>query len=110
MSARIRPAAQQDLLDLAERIAETYAPAGQTFLARAAETIDLIATFPGVGAEAPVPDLIDPAIRFFPIRRFRNYLIAFVPRGADVDILRVIDGRRDLGDVDFDAGSTPPGA
>jgi toxin ParE1/3/4 len=101
MSARIRPRAQQDILELAERFGEIYPKTGAAFLDRVDETIDFIAHFPGVGSEAPAPDIIDPAIRFFPIRSFRNFLVAYVPVPEGVEVIRVIDGRRDLGEVDF---------
>jgi plasmid stabilization system protein ParE len=37
-----------------------------------------------------------PAIRFFPVRRFRNHIIVFLPLADGVEIVRVVDGRRDL--------------
>jgi plasmid stabilization system protein ParE len=103
VSARIRPQAQQDILDLAERLGEVYPSVGAAFLGRVEETIDFLARFPGVGMEAPVPNIVDPAIRFFTVRRFQSYLIAFLPRTDGVDVVRVIDGRRDLGEIDFGA-------
>ncbi len=99
MSVRLRPQARIDILELAERIGEDYPGAALAFLKRLDETIELLERFPRIRANAPFPLPVDPEIRFFPIKRFRNYLIAFLPLPDGVDIIRVIDGRRDIGNI-----------
>jgi toxin ParE1/3/4 len=99
MSVRIRPQARIDIQELAERIGEDYPNAATAFLHHLDETLELLEKFPRIGAEAPFPIVANRAIRFFPIKRFRNYLIAFLPLPVGVEVLRVIDGRRDIGDI-----------
>ena len=102
MSVHTRPRAQHDILELAERLGEIYPAVGLSFLTRVEETLQFLDQFPAVGVEAPVPDLVDSAIRFFPVRRFRSYLVAFMPVADGIEVLRVIDGRRDLEEMEFD--------
>lgn len=98
MSVRYRPLAQVDVLELADQLGSVYPPVGRAFLDRVEETVRLLEQFPQIGAEPPATLPADPAIRFFPVRRFRNYLIAFkpLPDGNGIEVVRVIDGRRDL--------------
>lgn len=98
MSVRIRPQAQIDILELADRLGEPYPNVGRALLTRVDETVQFLERFPAVGSLPPVPLPADPAVRFFPVQRFREFLIAFLPLpdGDGVEIVRVIDGRRDL--------------
>lgn len=79
MTVRYRPRAQLDILELADDLGSIYPDTGRSFLARVDETIQFLERFPHIGAEPPVPVPAEPGIRFFPVRRFRNYLIAFLP-------------------------------
>jgi plasmid stabilization system protein ParE len=103
MSVRIQPRAQLDILELADELGAVYPNVGRAFLARVDvdETIRFLERFPRVGAESPVPLPVVPTIRFFSVRRFRNYLIAFRPfsDGTGVEVVRVLDGRRDVRDI-----------
>jgi plasmid stabilization system protein ParE len=101
VSLRIRPQAQQDILNRADELGEEYTPLALAFLDRVDETIRFLEQFPHIGAQPPEPLPAALDLRFFPVRRFRNYLIAFLPLpdGDGVEVVRVIDGRRDLGAI-----------
>ncbi len=99
MSVCIRSRAQLDILNLADELGDIYPNVGRAFLARVDDTIQFLEQFPQLGAEPPVPVPAEPAIRLFSIRQFRNYLIAFVPLADGIDVVRVFDGRRELGGV-----------
>ena len=94
MILRIRPRAELDLEDIALRIGSDRPASARRFLARAAKTFDLLARLPYLGAGRTVAAY--PDARLFSIRRFPNYLILYLPHHDGVEILRVIDGRRDL--------------
>ena len=97
MSVGIRPRAQLDILELADELGAIYPNVGRAFLNRVDETIQFLERFPQVGVEPPIPVPAEPGIRLFSVRRFRNYLIAFLPLADGIEVVRVIDGRRDLG-------------
>ncbi len=63
------------------------------------ETIELLERLPRLGAEPPDDQLAAAGLRFFNVKKFRNYLIAYFPLLNGVDVVRVIDGRRELGDL-----------
>ena len=62
------------------------------------ETIQFLERFPTFGAEPPIPP-VNPAIRLFSIRRFRNYIVVYLPTEGGNEVVRVLDGRRDLGGI-----------
>jgi plasmid stabilization system protein ParE len=102
MSVRIRPQARIDILELSERFWDQYPGVALAFHARLDESIALLERFPSIGAEAPFPIPANPAIRFFPIKKFQSFLIVYLPLSSGVDIIRVLDGRRDLGSILLD--------
>jgi plasmid stabilization system protein ParE len=99
MSVAIRPRAQLDILELADALGAIYPDVGRNFLGRVDETIQFLERFPLLGAEPPVPPPAEPTIRLFSLRHFRNFIIAFLPLEDGIEVVRVIDGRRDLGSL-----------
>jgi toxin ParE1/3/4 len=60
---------------------------------------DFLASTPGAGTQLnpPLDSIAD--LRFWPITRFRNYLILYKPLPDGAEIIRVIHGARDLDKV-----------
>ena len=99
------PQVIHDLIDLATYIANNNMDVSDKFLAAAEETFKQLAQTPEIGRmrEFDNPNLAD--IRQQAIKGFRNYLVFYRTRDADVEILRVLHGRRDIDAVlDEDLG------
>ena len=94
MKLLIRPIVEDDLKDNACRIGADHPESAKRFLLRVAETFDLLARLPLLGAGQVIT--AHPAARLFSIRRFRNYVVLYLPLADGVEILRVLEGRRDL--------------
>ena len=94
MILQIRPTAEVDLEEIAFRIGRDHPLSAKRFLTRAAETFELLARIPKLGASLAVSAY--PEARLFSIRRFRNYIVLYLPIPDGVEVLRVVDARRDL--------------
>jgi hypothetical protein len=57
---------------------------------------DFLAATPGAGPHIDPPIEGFPDLRFWPITRFRNYLVIYRPAPVGAEILRVIHGQRDM--------------
>ncbi|MBV6622471.1 MAG: type II toxin-antitoxin system RelE/ParE family toxin [Rivularia sp. (in: Bacteria)] len=91
-----RPQVIRDLIDLATYIAADNMDVSDKFLVAAEETFKQLAQTPKMGRirEFDNPNLVD--VRQQSIKGFRNYLIFYRTRDTDVEILRVLHGRRDV--------------
>jgi toxin ParE1/3/4 len=60
------------------------------------EAIKLLAERPGCGAlvEANHPNL--KSFRFWPLRKYTNYLVIYIPIEDGIEVLRVIHGAEDI--------------
>ena len=98
MMARVivRAQAELDVDEIAARIAENNLDAALRFLRAVENAYELLAAWPRIGTRriARNPSLC--GLRSYPIRRFRNYLIFYLPFEDGVEIVRVIHGARDL--------------
>ncbi|MDJ0733367.1 MAG: type II toxin-antitoxin system RelE/ParE family toxin [Nostocaceae cyanobacterium] len=90
------PQVIRDLIDLATYIASDNMDISDEFLNAAQETFKQLAQTPKIGrvGQFDNPNLAD--IRQQTIKGFRNYLVFYRIRDADVEILRVLHGRRDI--------------
>jgi len=87
---RYSAAAERDLLDIHAYIAR-HSPAGATRLLRRIDaTCRLLAEQPGLGARR---DHIREGMRLWTVG---VYLILYQSRGVNVEIVRIVHGRRDL--------------
>ena len=95
------PQVIHDLIDLATYIANNNMDVSDKFLAAAEETFKQLAKTPEIVRvrEFDNHNLAD--IRQQTIKGFRNYLVFYQTRDTDVEILRVLHGRRDI-DAIFD--------
>ncbi|MEL6165343.1 MAG: type II toxin-antitoxin system RelE/ParE family toxin [Cyanobacteria bacterium J06628_3] len=91
-----RPQVIRDLIDLATYIAANNMDVSDKFLTAAEETFKQLAQTPKIGKvrEFDNPNLAN--IRQQTIKEFRNYLVFYRTRDNDVEILRVLHGRRDI--------------
>lgn len=90
------PQVIRDLINLATYIAANNMDVSDKFLAAAEDTFKQLAQTPKMGRvrEFDNPNLAD--VRQQPIKGFRNYLVFYRIRDGDVEILRVLHGRRDI--------------
>ena len=96
MTFEIRPRATADLLDIFDRLAETSPRAAHHFLQRAEETFDQIRRLPRCSQLAPHQDMPPTERRLLPVKRFRDFVVMYRVGADGVEVLRVLDGRRDL--------------
>jgi len=94
MILRIRPRAELDLEEIAFHIGLDRPESTKQFLFRMASTFELLARLPHLGASQAIAAF--PDARIFSIRRFRNDIVLYLPVTDGVEILRVVNGRRDL--------------
>jgi toxin ParE1/3/4 len=97
VKVRKLPPCGRDLAEIAEFIRrQSGAARAVRFLRSAEETIQRLASMPGLGARYEPGRPIPVEIRFLPITRHRSFLVFYriVPDG--VEILRIIHGARDL--------------
>jgi toxin ParE1/3/4 len=90
-----RPAALQDLQDLAVFIGQRNPRAAQRFLDAAEETFQQLADMPGMGSPTAVADPSFAGMRMFPVRRFPRYVILYLPLPNGIDVVRVVHSSRD---------------
>jgi toxin ParE1/3/4 len=81
---------------LATYIAFDNMDVSDKFLAAAEETFKQLAQTPKMGRVCEFYNLNLANVRQQPIKEFRNYLVFYRTTDADVEILRVLHGRRDI--------------
>jgi toxin ParE1/3/4 len=96
MISRVRPAAHEDVDRIASYIALDRLSAALAFMRAAEQAFKFLATTPGAGPRVEPAIQESPALRFWPISGFRNYLVLYHVLNQQVEILRVIHGARDL--------------
>lgn len=91
-----QPQVIQDLIEIADYIAEGNLDVSDRFLAAAEKTFQQLGEMPGMGRirNSPNPRLKN--IRQQAVKGFKNYLIFYRTSELGVDILRVIHGARDI--------------
>ena len=99
MSRRIllRPAAEHDLDAQAEYIATSSGGAVALGFYRSAEqTFQLIARRPGIGRRIPYRNPLLAEIWMFVMKGFPRHLIFYRISEDEIEVIRVIDGTRDI--------------
>ncbi len=90
-------AARQDLVDTYRHYArEAGLRVADRFLAQAEAAISQLASMPGLGARYEHEHPALAGLRFFPISRFKSYLIFYRPLAGGIEVLRVLHGARDI--------------
>ncbi len=94
---RRRDRARRDLIDIYRHLArEAGVRTASRFLAQAEATCERLAGMPSMGTRYEAEDQALAAIRFFPIRRFKKYLVFYLPTSRGIDVVRVLHGARDI--------------
>lgn len=95
-SARILPQARKDLEDIAVYIAEENLQAAMRFLDSAETTINKLADYPHRGKLFQTDNKKLSDIRWVPVAGFPFHLIFYQTTQAQIIVIRVIHGGRDL--------------
>jgi len=92
---QIRPQAEADLDGHARVIARDILAAGPKLYDLAAQTYEMLAEMPYMGAiyHTTKPELT--GLRCVPIKEFSRYLVFYKPANETVDIIRVFNDRMD---------------
>lgn len=96
MSIVFRPDARVELADLVVSIAAADPAAASRFEAEVHRTIALLEANPRMGARVGRPGRNVPGLRFANVRRYRQFIILYLPLPAGVEILHIIRGRRSI--------------
>jgi toxin ParE1/3/4 len=91
-----RPAARIDLAACYAYIGERNLDAARRFRLAAEATFVGLARMPGVGAHYEVANPRLQGLRCSQVRRFRNYLIFYLPIAGGIDVIRVLHAARNL--------------
>ena len=94
--ALLSPAAERDILEIVEWIADENPIAARGFRVALDNLATTIGEHPGIGALKA--HLASPPIRFLPVRGF-PYVVVYTPERDPPLILRVLHGARDLPQV-----------
>jgi toxin ParE1/3/4 len=92
----VRAAARIDINSIADYIARDNLDVALRFYDAAEQAFQLLATYPNAGARrlSQHSDLKD--VRSWPIAGFRNYVIFYRSVAADIEIIRVLHGAREV--------------
>lgn len=104
MTIRFRPRATADVYELLDVIAEHRPRSAEAFARRVQEACGLLERFPLLGGLVPVDELAALGMRAHPVPRFPNHLILYLPLPDGIEVVRVVDGRRDLAELFDDLG------
>src|SRR5437016_11462128 len=77
-------------------IARDNLDAALRFYTAAEAAFDFLASTPGAGPRVDPPIRAAPELRFWPIARFRNYLVLYQPLSDGAEIVRVTHGARNI--------------
>jgi toxin ParE1/3/4 len=91
--------ARADVERIASHIAKDHVRAAIGFILAAKAAFERLAEIPGLGPEWEPRIAKYPDLRFWPITRYRNYLVLYRPIAGGVRILRVMHGARDVNRV-----------
>ena len=92
----VRQRAREDVVDLAARIALDKLEPALRFYDAAEKAFTFLSEHPHAGPKIDPPIPASPQLRFWPIRRFRNYLVIYQPLENGIEIIRVLHGACDL--------------
>ena len=92
-----RRPARQDLVDIfSHYVRAGTLPSARRFLAQAEATFTRLAGRPGLGARYEPDEPLYTDLRYFPVSRFRMYLVFYRPVPGGIEVLRVLHGARDI--------------
>jgi toxin ParE1/3/4 len=95
-----RPSARRDLVDIFYYyVSKGTLPTARRFLAQAEATFQRLADMPGLGARYEPHEPLYAELRYFPVTRFRVYLVFYRPIPGGIEVFRVLHGARDINGI-----------
>jgi toxin ParE1/3/4 len=88
--------ARASVLESFEYIDERSPRAAERFLDAVEATYELIHTHPGIGGAYQTDNPALDGLRRLTVKRFAKYLVFYQVRGADIVVLDVLHGSRDI--------------
>jgi len=93
---KLRPT-RQDLVDVFYHyVRQGTLRTARRFLAQAEATFQRLARMPGIGTRYEPNEPLYADLRYFPVSRFRMYLVFYRPVPGGIEVLRVLHGARDI--------------
>jgi toxin ParE1/3/4 len=89
----ITPAAEDDLLNIWVYVALDNPEAADRIFQSAENTFNLLADMPGIGTVYWTTNAFLKRLRFFPIKRFQNYIVYYREITDGIEIVRVLHSR-----------------
>ena len=93
MNLIVKSPVWDDLRTIGLRIAEDNPDAAERFVTAAEAVFELLRQHPRIGR---LRSFSVPGVRSWVIPDFQNYLVFYLPTGAEIQILAVLHGARDL--------------
>ena len=92
-----RPAATRDLVAAYRHYArEAGVRVADRYFAQVETTFARLARMPGMGTRYEPDEPLYADLRYFPVSRFRNYLVFYRPVPGGIEVFRVLHGARDI--------------
>lgn len=94
LPCRTSTIANRDVKPISDTIADANLSAAIRFLSFLRKSYELIGRYPGAGTKVRrIPTALR-GLRSIPVRRYRNYLIFFIPHPDHIEVVRVVHGAR----------------
>ena len=74
-------------------------PSARRFLAEAEATFKRLAVMPGLGTRYEPSEPLYADLRYFPVSRFRNYIVFYREIPGGIEVFRVLHGARDISGI-----------
>ncbi len=95
-----RPSANRDLVTIFRHYArEAGIRVADRFFAETEATFARLASMPGMGTRYEPEEPLYADLRYFPISRFRMYLVFYRPIPGGIEVLHVLHGARDIAGI-----------
>jgi toxin ParE1/3/4 len=92
-----RSSANRDLVAIFRRYArEAGIQGADRFFTEAEATFERLARMPGIGARYEPDEPLYADIRYFPVARFRMFLVFYRPIAGGIEVLHVLHGAREI--------------
>jgi plasmid stabilization system protein ParE len=91
--------AWDEAADIAHRIGQDNLKVALKVYKAIEDAFELLAKNPGLGASCELANVRFKDYRFWPLKKYRDYLVIYRPLADGVEITRVIHGAMDMGRV-----------
>lgn len=89
----ITPAAENDLINIWNYIARDNPEAADRTFQAAEETLELLAEMPGIGVSYWTTHPKLKGLKFFPVKKFSNYIVYYRESTVGIEVVRVLHAR-----------------